>query len=136
MIDLTKYYTADKALADTDKAIEKRAEDTFYSNLKTYAAEFSSVMDKIKSRADKGLTYAEFTPLDRENYDEYINGDSVPTDEERTFSVGHTVVFNILQTLGYRVEKKGQPIYRANANPFTDNPIATIELYLVSWDKK
>lgn len=133
MIDLTGYYTADQAVADTKAAIEKRAEDTFYSNLEKYAEEFAVVMGEIRARAAKGFDAAEFTPV--QDYTEYADSNSIPPESARKFSVGYTIIFNILPTLGYRVQKKGYNLYRTDANPFTDNkPICNIEYYLVTWE--
>lgn len=131
MIDLTGYYTADQAVADTKAAIEKRAEDTFYSNLENYAKEFNAVMREIRTYAARGLDAAEFTPI--QDYSEYTSGNSIPPEYARKFSVGYTTIFNVLPTLGYQVKKSGQNLYRANANPFIDQPICNIECYLVSW---
>lgn len=133
MIDLTGYYTADQAIADTNAAIEKRAENTFYSNLEKYSEEFVVVMSEIRIQAAKGLDYAQFLPL--EDYNEYINGDSVPPEDARKFSVGYTTIFNILPTLGYKVQKKGHNLFRADANPLIDKPICNVEYYFVSWEQ-
>lgn len=131
MIDLTGYYTADKAITDTKAAIEKRAEDTFYSNLEKYAEEFCVVMTDIRARAAKGFDTAEFTPV--QDYAEYADSGSIPPESARKFSAGYAIIFNILPTLGYQVQKKGYDLYRTDANPFIDKPICNIEYYLVTW---
>lgn len=133
MIDLTEYYTADKAVADTNAALEKKAENTFYSNLEKYSEEFDTVMDEIRIQAAKGLDYAWFTPIN--DYSEYTNGNSVPPEDARKFSVGYITIFNILPTFGYKVQKKGQNLYRSDAIPLVDEPICSIEYYSVSWEQ-
>lgn len=133
MIDLTEYYTADQAMADTKAAIEKRSEAIFYDNLERYSEEFDTIINEIHVQATRGgLAYAEFTPI--KDYGEYTNSNSIPPEDARKFSVGYTTIFNLLPTLGYKVKKKGQNLYRADANPLVDEPICNIEYYFVSWE--
>lgn len=139
MIDVSKFYNAEVAAKDAEKAKEQRADSTFYSNMEKYKDTYDEVMARIKTAASNGLNGCTIENAEQDYVmDTYVRENKVVPEELATFDVAHRTVFFLVQALGYGVKQGKFPVFKDNENPLDPNahPVGHIAYASITWGNK
>lgn len=139
MIDVSKFYNAEKAAKAARKAREDRADNTFYANMEKYKDTYDEVMSRIETAANNGLDNCLIENADQEYVmDTYVRENKVVPDSYATFDTAHRTVFYLIQTLGYGVKQGKIPVYRDGENPLEPHvyPVGHVAYASITWGGK
>lgn len=133
MIDVNKYYNADKAFEDSKKAADYAADRAFNSAVNRNQALFNDIISLISKHVNDGEISFTYLPHNPDDYQKIIDSHHIIPSDMRVFSDEQQAVFTILRMLGYFAYVVTDDIYFDGMTPTVDEPIH-INLCRISWN--